>query len=73
MKVYPSFKVTIDNKYSKEDEFKIIKMLEDGVNYKDIAENLGRTYDGTTDKIRRMKVCKKPEDESPGSYLLLYL
>lgn len=44
-----------DNTYSDEEESKIIQMINDGVSYKDIAENLGRSYYGLYDKVRRMK------------------
>lgn len=49
-------KVTINNSYSKDDELKIIKMLQDGLSYKDIAKKLDRSYYGLYDKARRMKI-----------------
>lgn len=52
-------KVTIDNSYSKDDEVKIIEMLQNGFSYKDIAEELGRSYHGLYDKVRRMKIEEK--------------
>jgi len=45
----------IDNTYSSEEESRIIEMIKGGVNYMDIARNLGRTYYGLYDKVRRMK------------------
>ena len=49
-------KTSFDNSYSKEYELKIIEMIKDGFNYKDISESLGRTYYGLYDKVRRMKI-----------------
>ena len=46
---------TFDNTYSDEQESRITEMINYGFSYKDIAENLGRTYYGIYDKIRRMK------------------
>lgn len=54
-----SNKTAFDNSYSKDDEFKIIRMINDGHNYKEIAKALGRSYYGLYDKIRRMKMAGK--------------
>ena len=37
---------TFDNTYSDEQESRITEMINYGFSYKDIAENLGRTYYG---------------------------
>ena len=49
-------KVTIDNSYSNDDELKIIEMTKDGFSYKEIAENIERTYGRLHDKVTRMKI-----------------
>lgn len=46
----------IDNTYSLEDEKIIIKMINNGFNYKNIAKKLNRSYYGIYDKIRRMNI-----------------
>lgn len=44
-----------DNSYTKEEEKLIVEMKSKGRTYKEIADTLGRSYWGITDKIRRMK------------------
>lgn len=52
-------KITIDISYSEKEELKIIEMIQNDCSIKQIAINLGRTYDGVYDKIRRMKIENK--------------
>ena len=49
-------RIAFDNSYSKDDELKILEMIDGGFSYKDIADKLDRSYYGLYDKIRRMNI-----------------
>ena len=40
--------------YTKDEELKIVEMINSGCNYKEIAHKLGRPYYGLYDKVKRM-------------------